>query len=143
MDALPPATLDSLPASIRDVAEAVGVRLALKLIELFGGLDLYVPHTLREDHPLMALGADDASALCEALGGETIYVPRMAAGPRRTGDVANLAAAGRTRAQIARALGITQRHVRRLARRGEKASDPDQADLFFASDMVRERNRRR
>lgn len=129
--------VDELPTSLQDVAETLGVALALKLVQHFGGVELKVPHGLKPGHPLLALGEEDARRLCAFLGGGELYVPKRVTGTARPGDVASLEAQGMTRAQIARRLGLSQRHVRRLGisqrrerRLANRGGSAGQADLF-------------
>ncbi|ARE40893.1 phage-related hypothetical protein [Rhodovulum sp. P5] len=122
-------TAPHLPDSLIDVAETLGLRVALRLMQEFGGRDLRIPKSARPGHPLVkALGEEDAARLCHFLGDAVIYIPHgRAQGRRRSVD--EMSAAGRTRGEIARALGLSERHVRRLANRG----DDRQTDLFSRS----------
>ncbi len=123
-----PARLDDLPASLVDVAEVLGLRVALLMIQNFGGQEVKFPVAPKPDHPVIkALGETDGLALCQYLGGQMIYVPHNR--PRRSirGDVARLEAGGMDRGAIARMLGVSQRHVRRMA---NSDADPRQPDLF-------------
>jgi hypothetical protein len=116
----------ALPESLLDLAETLGVRVALKLMQEFGGQDLRIPKNPKPDHPIIkALGEEDGRAVCHFMTDQSIYVPHARAGARRH-SVQELSATGRSRAEIARMLGLSTRHVRRLA----KASDPRQDDLF-------------
>jgi hypothetical protein len=112
-----------LPLSIMDLVETLdarhapgtGMRVALRLMQEFGGQDVKFPKSPREGHPLVkALGEADAVALCGLLGGDQIYIPH---GRRRTRrrEVEALEGVGRSRSEIARALGLSARHVRRLS----------------------------
>lgn len=114
----PTPQLTGLPSSLVDVAEALGMGVALKLIQNFGGQDVKWPVNPRPDHPVIkALGETDGRAVCEYLAGVPIYIPH--ARPKRSvsADVAQLEARGMDRAAIARALNISMRHVRRMANR--------------------------
>lgn len=122
-----PARIDDLPTSLIDVAEILGLRVALGLIQSFGGQEIKFPTRPRQDHPVIkALGEADGIALCKLMGGQQVYVPLARASSTRS-DILALEARGMDRATIARTLGISQRHVRRMANR---RSDPRQDDLF-------------
>ena len=122
-----PARIDDLPASLQDVAETLGLRVAVALIEHFGGLEIKPPSRPRPDHPIIkALGAEDGNALFAFLGGGSMYVPHNRTTSARA-DILKLEAEGKNRAEIARILGISQRHVRRMANR---RGDPRQIDIF-------------
>lgn len=122
-----PARLNDIPASLIDVAETLGPRVAVALIDHFGGLEVKLPRRPRSDHPIIkALGETDGTALCEFLGGQSIYVPHNRAGSRRA-EILAMEAAGFDRAAIARRLQLSQRHVRRIA---NGQDDDRQGDLF-------------
>ncbi|ANH05002.1 hypothetical protein [Shinella sp. HZN7] len=117
--------LDGVPASLIDVAETLGLRVALKLLQEYAGIEVPVPKHPDETHPFIrALGREDGYALCRMLGGNAIYVPNRKKGAKS--DVLALQAVGKNREEIARILGISQRHVRRVANQDK----PRQGDLF-------------
>lgn len=123
-----PARTEGLPASLVDLAETLGLSVALKLMQAFGGQELKFPRFPGPEHPVIkALGETDGYAVCEYLAGEMIYVPHGRAGANRRA-VAGLADRGHSRGEIARILGISQRHVRRLV--NEPAPEGQQPDLF-------------
>ena len=123
-----PARIDDLPASLVDVAETLGLRVALALIQNFGGLEVKFPARPRPDHPVIkALGEEDGYALCEFLGGQQIYVPHARPARSRLPEVRKLQAVGMNSAEIARTLGISQRYVRMLT---NDRPDDTQMSLF-------------
>jgi hypothetical protein len=123
-----PVSIDNLPTSLVDVAETLGMRVALALIQHFGGQDVKFPRLPRPDHPvILALGETDGFALCQFLHGAQIYVPHARPAKSVRADVLRMEARGMDRASIARALGVTTRHVRRVANRRD---DDRQPDLF-------------
>lgn len=111
-----PVSLDALPISMIDLAETLGLRIALRLMQEWGGCEMSFPKVPGADHRIIqALGEEDARTVCAFLGGSVIYIPHGR--PRRSArqSVMDLAAKNLNRAEIARALGISQRHVRRVA----------------------------
>lgn len=112
-----------IPSSLHDLAETLGLGVALKLMQHFGGTEVIFPKR-PSDELVALLGDDKASDVCHFLGGTHVYIPHGRA-QRRREEVASLAAAGRSRREIARTLGVSQRHVRRLAN-----EPPDQLPLF-------------
>lgn len=120
--------IESLPNSIRDIAETLGMTIVFKLVEHFAGVELRIPHTLKPDHKLMVLGKDHAEALCAFCPEDTILVPMSLDRKRIARQVKALEGKGLKRWEIARELGITQRHVRRLANSGSVPSN--QIDMF-------------
>lgn len=118
----------SLPVSLVDVAETLGLSIALKLMEQFGGAEIKFPKHPADDHPvLLALGKEDGRALCDFLSGGYIYVPHGRARKSVRRDVLALQEQGKGRREIARMLGVSQRHVRRMANQDH---DAGQFDLF-------------
>lgn len=123
-----PARTEGLPASLVDLAETLGLVVALRLVQAYGGQEIRFPRRPGPNHPVIkALGDRDGHAVCRFLDGAMIYIPHGRARANRRA-VAGLEEKGHTRGQIARILGISQRHVRRLA--NGAASDDGQPDLF-------------
>ena len=121
-------TVEELPVSIQDIAEALGMKIVVKLVEHFGGVELRIPHNLKPDHKLMVLGREDAEALCNFCPEDTILVPVCLDKKRLKKQVHDLEQRGLKRWEIARQLRISQRHVRRLA--NAKSKDTRQIDMF-------------
>ncbi|WP_146010355.1 hypothetical protein [Acidimangrovimonas sediminis] len=116
------------------MADALGVKLVLELMQAFGGRELWIPKSAGPDHELAkVLGEEPANALCKFIGNTAIYIPHGKAG-QVLRNVHELEARGLKKGQIARELGISQRHVRRLANgdagHGGRHRDPRQDDLF-------------
>lgn len=113
-------------------AEA-GLTAALALARHYGGVSVYLPNPdyLTAEHRLVKqLGLAAAKSLCRNFGPGEVEVPLgpMGAKPisqeiRRLGKIEGL-----TRQQIARKLGTTDRHVRRILN-GDK-DDKNQLKLF-------------
>lgn len=113
--------------AITEVAETIGVRLTLRLVEVFGGLEISFPLRPADDHPvIVALGKEDGYAICKFMGGSAMSVPHLRPRKNARADIARLEADGLTRKQIARELGLTERWVREMS--GERPSP--QMDLF-------------
>lgn len=118
-----------LPGSVRDIAETLGLDVVIRLVDHFGGCEIYIPDQIKPDHPLMALGETAARALVEYCPRDRINVPKSLNPKPTASTIEDLENRGLTRNQIARELNITQRHVRRVAN-GEDTSDPNQINLF-------------
>lgn len=113
-----------VPSSLIDVAETFGLGVALTLMQHFGGQEVEFPRRRPAPSLVKALGEQRAWDLCHFLSGQRIYVPHGKSRLKRL-EVQRLSESGRGRREIAVALGISQRHVRRLANR-----PPDQLPLF-------------
>ena len=116
------------PAGLVELAEVVGPEAALILQRDWGGIRLYVPRNLDESHPIaLAIGWDAALKLCQWRPGEQLLLPSLYAARSRK---AMIAAAKGSHAQIARALGVTERHVRGVKAGAREEADTNQDDLF-------------
>ncbi len=101
-----------------------GFRIAIKLMQSFGGRDVKFPLRPAAGHPVVAaLGMDDAVILCEVLAGGQIYIPHGRPAKSQRNAVLAMQARGWDRARIAAALGLSERHVRHLANT-ERIPDP-------------------
>lgn len=112
----PARPLESLPASLQDIAEIVGFRAALKIVEQWGGIRLWVPDRVTAEHPLArVIGLAAARKLCASWCRSTeIPIPRAA---RRLIALRNARicadfAAGVSAPRLARREGLTERMVR-------------------------------
>lgn len=104
-----------LPASIDMIAETIGVRLALKIVEVYGGVEVSFPSRPHDEHPvIVALGKDDGYAICKYMNGNTLSVPHCRPPRSARADIARMEAEGRSDREIARQLGLTQRWVRKV-----------------------------
>ncbi len=123
-----PARHEDLPASLMDVGETLGRRVALNLMASFGGLEVKFPVRPKPDHPVVkALGETDALALCKFLGGQQVYVPHNKPARSRRAEVVSLHEEGVDLAAIARQLGLSQRYVRMIV---NDRGDDRQLPLF-------------
>lgn len=121
--------IDNLPSSMIELAETLGLRIALSLIQNFGGQDVKWPKVPKPDHPVVkALGEADALAVCGYLGGGAIYIPHARRSAISAARISELEARGLDRAAIGRILGVSTRHLRRVANR---PSDPRQSAMRF------------
>lgn len=123
--------VDDLPPVARDLVEVIGLPAAVRLVEKWGGVRIYVPATVGEDHPLARMiGVDTARALCEYCAGELLAVPRAAAALReaRNREIRARYADGESQARLARAYALTERQVRNIL--GARPVDSRQAALF-------------
>jgi hypothetical protein len=132
-------TLDTWPDALRRIAEVIGPELALRLAEHDGGLDkVYVPRSPKPSHPWAELlGADALGKLARAFGGERIDIPRGTHIALRKRRIIELATSGMSRRQIARAVGVGERYVRKVLAGGEttiatrsRCEDPRQLKMF-------------
>lgn len=126
-----------LPGVLQEIAEAAGLRAALRLAAIYGGQTVYIPGRIDEDHWLVhAVGFEAAEKICEAFrlrgSGSKLLIPMA----RRS--LLNLALAkGCSIREAVAAFRVHERTVwrarRRMKERGEIAAQNPQID-FFESD---------
>jgi hypothetical protein len=130
-----------LPTVLAEIADIAGLDAALALAESRGGLKVYIPVSVGDDHWLtQAVGRDAADRICEhfafvaseGTGRHGVHV-EIPLGPR--GSVAKhrsivdrMIAEGRPMSAIALAAGYTERGVRYRKARARSA-DPRQTRL--------------
>lgn len=118
-----------LPRSVQEIADVIGRDSALFLIGQLprayskchpsGQVILYVPKSLRVDHPLVKLlGWKTASRLVQAFGGEILQPAHCADLCRdfRDRSITRLLIEGHRPAILSEWFGVCERHVRNLAR---------------------------
>ena len=94
---------------LEELVSLIGKDAAAKLIDIFGGTRLYVPHSPHDDDLLTgSLGAEAALKLASIYGGDRIEVPNPT--PRRA-RILELRETGCSVDAIARTLGCTRRRV--------------------------------
>ncbi|PWG62838.1 hypothetical protein [Sediminicurvatus halobius] len=127
-----------LPERILEIAEVIGLDGAMRLVDHWGGLRLYIPEPdhITGAHPLARrLGLQRARALATTYEREKIDVPNCKPALHRAWDARLLEEkhAGASARQLAIRHGVTERTVwlalaRARARAGSE--DDSQADLF-------------
>lgn len=96
-----------------ELERLIGEEALVRLAEAFGGTRLFVPVKMSSAHDIAkAVGIDAALKLSERLAPDVIRVPLA-----REARARHYRAAGRSNAQIARALGITESGVDKLFQR--------------------------
>lgn len=117
-----------LPKATQEIAEVIGRKRALYLVgalpRSYGAytgsrVNLYVPATLKPNHPLVRLlGWPDAMKLVAHFGGEILYPSKCDEIIRahRDASIRRLHADGVGSAQIAEWFGISDRQVRNIVK---------------------------
>lgn len=113
---------DALPESFREFADYVPVKALWRLVETFGGRMLKVPAKFTPSGKLAAaLGLEWAKALCDACGGEELYVPRATEAHLtiRNREIQRLRVQeGLNNAELSRRFGLTTRQIMRILAAG-------------------------
>ena len=110
-------------SSIEQLADAISIELAKKLVRHYPGIELRLPLKIKHSshHLIRNLGRDDAEALCKYAGEDTISVPRTMPfslkfnhNIDRDDFIRQMVVDGLCRREMALHLGVSQRQVRRL-----------------------------
>lgn len=135
--------MNSLPKSVREIAEVIGIEASLRLINqlptCLAGTEghksirpiLYVPKRLKPDHRLVEiLGWHDALRLVNHFGGEILYPANCREVERGIlrSYAMKLMAIGYKPEMIADKLGVTVRTVRNILR-AEKTPEDESAPI--------------
>lgn len=125
---------ETWPTVLAELADLIGEEATLALARAEGGLDrVYIPQEPTPDHPWAAvLGPELWARVVSARAGERIDLPRGDHIRLKKVEILDLAEEGLTNREIARRVGTTERHVRRIlgAVAGSRP-DPRQTDLPF------------
>ncbi|WP_431281641.1 hypothetical protein ACQW02_19845 [Humitalea sp. 24SJ18S-53] len=121
------------PAELAHIADAIGAKATLWLVEEHGGTEIYVPHDPNQGSRLaLCIGLDAAKKLAAVRGGEGLRVPLA-----RAWRIHVYADRGDKRSAIARRMGMTESGIWRVLRGVAQCStDPNpyatqiQRDLF-------------
>lgn len=123
---------EQMPASMRRLVDAIGETATLKLVEHYPGIAIKVPAKARPEHALChILGAIAFAKLVQEAGKEVLLIPNFAVRKLRHQRAHQLQAEGKTRAEIARDLRYSERHVYNLL---GQAADDRQLDMFDDSE---------
>ncbi len=113
----PPVNLESLPATVRTLAEVIGTELALRLVESCPHRKhrcAYIPATISDEHWIVkAVGREAADLLADTFGGELLTVANCAALRReeRNREIQDHLARGESVASMAQRFGLTTARV--------------------------------
>lgn len=107
-----------LPASLREIVALIGLPAALTLVHHYGGVRLYLPKEMDPGHVLVRLLGHDAAMrlITYRAAGDYIEVPlaERAIRAARNRAIRARMQRGATAAAVARAFGMTERHVWRI-----------------------------
>ena len=119
--------IDELPGFLKDVARATSIRVALILVQEFGGLHpLYIPKNPHGSALARAVGLEAATVLARRFGGMRYEIPRQVGQPKKR----RIILADGTHAEVAKRFQVTVRYVRRVRRRPR----PDPRQITFLDD---------
>lgn len=124
--------VEELPQSLVDVAEVIGLPATLALVEAAGGVRIYVPERLSDDHRLIEwLGREAAALLSASFAMEELVVPRCAEALRRVRNrqIRHERDQGARPAELALRYRLTERQVYTILSRDD-APASDQISLL-------------
>ena len=122
--------MSAYPSNFQTLVELVGELGAQALCREYGGTGLYIPSTIKEDHPLAKLlGLGPARNFSAMYGGEEFPIPLGAPGActKRAHIIKLFKSGGLTRRAIAREVGCTERWVSEVT---AEIRNDTQADFF-------------
>lgn len=100
-----------------ELCDLLGEPAARRLVELHGGEEITIPRRCSRDHPLSAgLGIETYRTIVSMWGGCRVYVPVVIRRQLRDAEIRRRRGQGETIQQIARAVGLSERHVRNRIR---------------------------
>ena len=111
-------------STIEDVCAVIGFTATTRLIDWFGGTNIYVPSEASDDHTLACvIGMPALRALCLEFGDLTVWIPATVhtehiATKKQVAELLKNGGGSRT---VSEATGLSQRHVQRLRRELEDA----------------------
>lgn len=111
-------------STIEDVCAVIGFTATTRLIDWFGGNNIYVPSEPSDDHTLACLiGMPAMRALCLEFGDLTVWIPSTVHTEHiaTKKQVAELFRKGGGSRAVSAATGLSQRHVQRLRRELEES----------------------
>lgn len=120
-----------LPGILKEMAELIGLSATMTIVRQYGGVRLYIPKEITEDHPIIKLvGICNAVALTDTYGGETLEIAKAEAAIReiRNTEIRNQWPALSQR-QLALKYQTTERNIR-IILSGCDRQDDTQLDLF-------------
>jgi hypothetical protein len=121
-----------LPGILREIAELIGLPATLNLVKHYGGVRLYVPRSMPDDHVLVSIvGHAEALKLAESFGGLPHFdIPKAQAVSiaLRNSKIREEYPASSHR-KLALKYGLTERQVRKILVI-EQQEKPMQMGLF-------------
>ena len=109
--------MEDLADSMREIAELIGLKPALRLIASHGGCDLIIPTECGPQHPVCrAVGTAAAGKLATRFGGDRIYIQNLKSieGRRRVQNIREDSMKGLSNKALAQRYGISVRQVRTI-----------------------------
>jgi Mor family transcriptional regulator len=129
-----------LPPVLQEIEGLIGHEATMKLVDRWGGLNLYVPESMPKNHRISrTIGADAAQALADVYGGDTINMPRahIYHAVRRQMEIFRRHRSGEPVEKLAAEYGVTWRAIYKMVSRETVRL----AKIRYA-EMMRERGRK-
>ena len=122
-------TVEDCDGAMADVVAAIGASAALSIVRVYAGGQVYVPklESMTDEHPLARLlGRPLADKLARHIGGgEPLRIPtlRRQLEREREREIVDRMKRGQTVAHIARAYGVSVRHIYDVRARAKERGD--------------------
>lgn len=121
---VPGTSTGRLNGILEDVGAELGFTATSALAAWFGGMNLYVPATASDDHPIVSvIGLKPYQRLVAAFGGEVLCLPegRQDEIDRRDRVIAGFLGAGKGTKEIAGKTGLSERRIQQIRIRLENS----------------------
>lgn len=130
----------------QDLLDTLGEDIFNKLRDHFSGMDVMITSHPSDDHPLVqALGREDAELVCDEFAGILLYIPKAGNSyDARDAFVCRALAEGISRAEVAKALDISMRQLRKYTRRlglSRKVAQPSGLTIEDVAASIKESGR--
>lgn len=103
-----------LPFVVQDIANLIGLGLALKLVEHYKGTAMWIPSVYKPDHVLVKIISHEPTIkLINAYGGECLEIPKCDDAIRAVRN-ARIRQSDHSQAQLAREYNLTVRQIRNI-----------------------------
>lgn len=124
-------TDECLPPLLAEIRDLIGLPLTFAIVTRWGGVRLYVPQRMPDDHPIVeAIGREAAEKLAGTYGREFLPIPRAwrSFKAMRNRRIRAEKAGGASASQLARRYHMTERMIWIIL--GEQLADDRQSSLF-------------
>ncbi len=123
--------VDLLPESLRELVTLLGLRAAFRLVQMHGGLKIYIPVQANPAHDIAKIiGAENFKSLVASHAGMFLHLPKIDKALTQVKHqlARDMIEENVSTRDIARALNYTERRVWQIKAQGERQNHPDLFD---------------
>jgi Mor family transcriptional regulator len=111
--------INELPESLAQMVDVISVEALIKLVDSFGGQDLYIPAKLEPDSTIsLVIGSGDAELLSKYYHGSDIAIPTLKRlrEKYRNIEIRNLKSQGISSNKLASDFNLTKRQINNITK---------------------------